>query len=381
MLSRIAYRPVFNRAARLNLSGKGLIEIECRQSGRRIYFSTNTYVNPDQWRHGMVINHPLAESLNHSIWISLLDIQKIELEYLKRGVYLSLPALKHAVREKIKPTATLVEFGNEIIDSSERKQATRLGYKTLFRNIERFRSGVLVADIDYSFLVAYENWMRALGIAHNTRVGRLCFLRTIMNEAVRHKIIDSSPFAEYKIPPMVAREGFLTITQLRKVEKVDVKDKLAIIRDAFLFACYTGLRFSDLVTLRSEHIVKQWIHKKMVKTGFFVDVPLNDIFQGKAAAIINRYGCIERLVTQIGCNSTATKRLREILQLAGVTEHYTFHTARHTFATLLIQYGLAITTVQRLLGHQKIETTQIYGEITSKAITADIKRANRKHNQ
>lgn len=104
-------------------------------------------------------------------------------------------------------------------------------------------------------------------------------------------------------------------------------------------------------------------------------------FGGKAAAIIERYGTIEKLVTKIGCNSTANKRLREILQQVGITEHYTFHTARHTFATLLIQYGLAITTVQRLLGHQKIETTQIYGEITTKAISADIKRANRKHNQ
>lgn len=123
MLSRIAYRPVFNRAARLNLSGKGLIEIECRQAGRRIYFTTNTYVESNQWEHGRVINHPLAEGLNNSILMSLLDIQKVELEYLKRGVYLSLPALKHAVREKIKPTATLVEFGNEIIIGSERKKA------------------------------------------------------------------------------------------------------------------------------------------------------------------------------------------------------------------------------------------------------------------
>lgn len=180
---------------------------------------------------------------------------------------------------------------------------------------------------------------------------------------------------------MTAREGFLTTSQLRRVEKLVVEDRLVITKDAFLFACYTGLRFSDLTTLRSVHIDKQWIHKKMVKTGFVVDIPLNDIFDGKAAAIVERYGAIERLVTKIGCNSTANKRLREILQLAGVTEHYTFHTARHTFATLLIQYGLAITTVQKLLGHQKIETTQIYGEITTKTITADIKRANRKHNQ
>lgn len=381
MLSRIAYRPVFNRAARLNLSGKGLIEIECRQAGRRIYFTTNTYVESNQWEHGRVINHPLAEGLNNSILMSLLDIQKVELEYLKRGVYLSLPALKHAVREKIKPTATLVEFGNEIIIGSERKKATISGYQTLFRNIEKFRTGVLVADIDYSFLVAYENWMRALGIAHNTRVGRLCFLRTIMNEAVRHKIINSSPFTEYKIPPMIAREGFLTTAQLHKIEKIELQGKMAVIRDAFLFACYTGLRFSDLVTLKSEHIVKQWIHKRMIKTEKVVDIPISEIFQGKASIIIERYGTIEQLVTKIGCNSTANKRLRDILKLVGITEHYTFHTARHTFATLLIQYGLAITTVQKLLGHQKIETTQIYGEITSKAITADIKRANRKHNK
>lgn len=378
MIQRIAYRPVFNRAARLNLSGKGLIEIECRQAGKRVYFSTHTYVEPEQWERGRIISHPLADELNHSIAVCMYDIQRIELDYLKRRVYLSLSALKTAVKDKIKPTSSLAEFGAEIVKASDRKASTIDGYSTLFRNIDKFRSGLLVSDIDYSVIVSYENWMRAVGIAHNTRVGRLRSLRAIMAEAVKRKIIDENPFDNYKIPAMTSRKGFLTESQLRRVENVVLDGRAAIIRDAFLFACYTGLRFSDIISLKGEHIVNGWIHKEMIKTGFMIDIPIDMIFGGKAFTMIAKYGNIERLSGAIGCNATANKILKDVFRAAGITENYTFHTARHTFASLLLQQGLAITTVQKMLGHQKIATTQIYGEVTCKSIAADIKRANRK---
>ena len=378
MNQRISYRPVFNRAARLNLSGKGLIEIECRQAGKRVYFSTHTYVEPGQWERGRIISHPLADELNHSIAICMYDIQRIELDYLKRSVYLSLPALKSAVKDRIKPTSSLAEFGAEIVRSSARRASTIDGYGTLFRNIEKFRSGLLVSDVDYSVIVAYENWMRAVGIAHNTRVGRLRSLRAIMAEAVKRKIIDENPFNDYKIPAMTSRKGFLSESQLRRLEKVALEGRAAIIRDAFLFACYTGLRFSDIISLKEEHIINGWIHKTMIKTGFNIDIPLDMLFGGKALAMVARYGNIERLTGNIGCNATANKILKDVFKAAGITENYTFHTARHTFASLLLQQGIAITTVQRMLGHQKIATTQIYGEVTCKSIAADIKRANRK---
>lgn len=378
MIQRIAYRPVFNRAARLNLSGKGLIEIECRQSGKRVYFSTHTYVEPTQWERGRIKNHPLADELNHSIAVCMYDIQRIELDYLKRRVYLSLSALKTAVKDKIKPTSSLAEFGAEIVKASDRKASTIEGYGTLFRNIEKFRAGLLVSDIDYSVIVAYENWMRAVGIANNTRIGRLRSLRAILAEAVKRKIISENPFDNYKIPAMTSRKGFLSESQLRRLENVILDGRAAIIKDAFLFTCYTGLRFSDLVSLKGEHIINGWLHKAMIKTGFMIDIPLDMIFSGKALAMIAKYGHIERLTGNIGCNATANKILKEVFHVAGITENYTFHTGRHTFASLLLQQGLPITTVQRLLGHQKLATTQIYGEVDCKAIVADIKRANRK---
>ena len=378
MNQRISYRPVFNRAARLNLSGKGLIEIECRQAGKRVYFSTHTYVEPGQWERGRIISHPLADELNHSIAVCMYDIQRIELDYLSRRVYISLQTLKLAFKDRIRPSASLTEFGFEIVRASVRKASTIEGYGTLFRNIEKFRSGLLVSDVDYSFIVAYENWMRAVGIAHNTRVGRLRSLRAIMAEAVKRKIIDENPFDNYKIPAMTSRKGFLSESQLRRLENIVLDGRAAIIRDAFLFACYTGLRFSDIVSLHSVHIVNGWIHKEMIKTGFMIDVPLDMLFGGKALAMVAKYGNIERLTGNIGCNATANKILKDVFKAAGITENYTFHTARHTFASLLLQQGIAITTVQRMLGHQKIATTQIYGEVTCKSIAADIKRANRK---
>ena len=377
MIQRISYRPVFNRAARLNLSGKGLIEIECRQSGKRVYFSTHTYVEPGQWERWRIISHPLADELNHSIYVFMYDIQRIELDYLKRCVYLSLPALRSAVKDRIKPSSSLVEFGAEIVKASNRKASTVEGYGTLFRNIDKFRSGLLVTDIDYSVIVAYENWMRVMGIAHNTRVGRLRSLRAILAEAVKRKIIDENPFNNYKIPAMTSRKGFLSESQLRRLENISLNGRAAIIRDAFLFACYTGLRFSDIVSLKGEHIINGWIHKAMIKTGFIIDVPLDILFGGKALAMVAKYGNIERLTGNIGCNATANKTLKEVFKGVGITDNYTFHTARHTFASLLLQQGLAITTVQRMLGHQKIATTEIYSEVTCKSIAADIKR-NRK---
>ncbi|WP_418943355.1 tyrosine-type recombinase/integrase [Phocaeicola plebeius] len=50
-----------------------------------------------------------------------------------------------------------------------------------------------------------------------------------------------------------------------------------------------------------------------------------------------------------------------------------FHTARHTCATLLIHQGVPITTVQKLLGHTSVKTTEIYSEVLSSTILRDLK--------
>lgn len=84
------------------------------------------------------------------------------------------------------------------------------------------------------------------------------------------------------------------------------------------------------------------------------------------------------IFSSIPVNSDTNKILSEIAQHAKIWKHFTFHTARHTCATLLVHQGVAITTVQKILGHTSVKTTQIYSEVMSDTIIKDLKSVNRK---
>ena len=378
MINKIRYRLVFNRAHRLNKRGEGLIEIECSQQGRRIYFSTHTYCLPEHFKSGSVCDMTNADGLNYALYLMIQDVEKVELEYIKRGVPVSLPILKEAVRAHISPAAKLSEFGMQVVEQSERKELTKLNYQTLLNNIERFRKGTLLTDIDYQFVVSYDKWLRESGIMHNTRISRLRLLRALLNEAVKRDILTVNPFNRFRIQQMVSKKGYITKEQLQKLERLSLKGVEDRVRDAFLIGCYTGLRFSDIVSLRPEHIKDGWLVKKMVKTGFVVEIPIADLFEGKMLLLLEKYGNIDKLTKSLGSNSSVNKVLRGILDRIGADAKITFHSSRHTFATLLGQKDTKLTTLQKLLGHQKLQTTEIYNEVDRQAIINDIKKTTKK---
>ena len=382
MLNKISYKLVFNRSRRLNKRGEGLIQIECSQQKRRIYFTTHTYVKPENFAHGSVVGTHNADSLNYVLCLMMQEVEMVELEYIKKGVEVHLPMLREAVRSHISPAAKLYDFGTQVVAQSERKNLTKLNYQTLLNNIERFRKGTLITDVDYQFLVGYDKWLRESGIAHNTRISRLRLLRALLNEAKKRDIIHTNPFERFRIQQMVSKKGFITVEQVHKLEKMVLKGQEEKVRDAFLIGCYTGLRFSDIVTLRNEHIKDGWLPKKMAKTGFVVEIPIAELFGGKMLQLIDKYnGNIERVTKSLSSNSSVNKTLRTILDRIKADQKITFHSSRHTFATHLGQSGVQITTIQKLLGHQKLQTTQIYSEVDRKAITNDIKRGKKRVRQ
>lgn len=374
MLTKIRYKLVFNRSHRLNRSGEGLIEIECSQCGRRIYFSTHTYVFPGQFCRGAIVNVPNAQGLNFALYRMIQDIERVELEYIKRGVEVTLPILKEAVRAHISPAAKISEFGMQVVEQSDRKHLTKQNYQTLLNNMEKFRRGSLITDIDYQYIVSYDKWLRDSGIAHNTRISRLRLLRALLNEAKKRDIISFNPFDRFRIQQMVSKKGYITKEQLRKLENLSLRGTEDLVRDAFLVGCYTGLRFSDITTLRDEHLVNGWLTRNMSKTGFMVDIPVSTLFDGKLLKIVEKYGSISRLTKALGSNCAVNRTLRNILDRIGVDPKITFHSSRHTFATLLVQNHTPITTVQKLLGHQKVTTTQIYSEVDRRSIMNDLKK-------
>ena len=382
MLKKIRFRLVWNRSGRLNKRGEGLVQIEMEQNGRRVYLSTHTYVVNGMWENGLVSErHPLASGLNTALLTQVMECERVELDYIRQGVSPTLVMVRDAIREKMAPGAKVYDFITNMLQTGSRKENTKLGYMTLANSLERWRKGLLLTDVDFQTISRYEKAMRDKGLTHNTIVGRLRQWRAVMGEAQRRKITENTGFEEYPIGRMESKHGYLTEAHLKRLEAMSLDDKQSHVRDAFLFCCWTGLRFSDFVTLKKEHLKDNWIVKKMEKTGYVVEVPLDRIFEAKAQAMINRYGDIETLSQGLQRNSQVNKTLHNIFDKLDLDFKPTFHTSRHTFATLLLQRGIPMTAIQQMLGHRKIETTQIYGERDRKTLEGQLKRVNRKSNK
>ena len=384
-MDKIKYRFVYNRKKQLNKQGTALVQVEASLNQRKIYFKTNIYLKPEHWdkRTSQVIVHPQANDLNAMLFEFVLHLQGVELALWKRGVPATLSLLKDAMKKNRPVNVTFPAFAKEYVTHSDRRESTKENLYTTITVLQEFRPGLDFKDITYTFLKDFEVYLRGKGNGINTVAKHLRQLRTLVNEAINQGYIhaDAYPFRKYKIKQEKGRHEFLTPDELKKLENLEVSDrKLRHVLDAFLFCCYVGLRFSDFCQLTPANFIrvngKRWLHFKSIKTGIELRLPLHLLFEGKALAILDRYNIAE--FASLGSNSEVNKALSVIAGMARIKKHITYHTARHTCATLLIHQGVPITTVQRLLGHTSVKTTEIYSEILSSTIVKDLRAIKRK---
>lgn len=384
-MGKIRYRLVYNRKKHLNKQGTALVQVEASLNQRKIYFKTNIYIKPEHWdkRTSQVIGHPQANDLNSMLFEFVLHLQGIELALWKRGVPATLSLLKDAMKKNRPINITFPIFAKEYVQHSDRRESTKENLFTTITVLQEFRPGLDFKDITYTFLKDFEVYLREKGNGINTVAKHLRQLRTLVNEAINQGYIhaDAYPFRKFKIKQEKGRHEFLTPDELKKLENLEVHDlKLRHVLDAFLFCCYVGLRFSDFCQLKQSNFIKvngkKWLHFKSIKTGIELRLPLHLLFEGRALSILDKYDITE--FANLGSNSEVNKSLSVIIGMTRIKKHITYHTARHTCATLLIHQGVPITTVQRLLGHTSVKTTEIYSEILSSTIVRDLKAVKRK---
>ena len=193
-----------------------------------------------------------------------------------------------------------------------------------------------------------------------------------LNEAVRKGIIESNPAyrlsKEEKKPikPNGGNRGFLEINEVKAMMNASCANEQ--VKMAFMFACFCGLRLSDIRDLRWEDIKKTEkgfaISKVQIKTRESIMVPLSENalrwmpVQGTAKGM--------ELVFDLPGDSAISRCVKKLAKNAGIEKNLTFHMSRHTFATTLLTLGADLYTTSKLLGHKSIRTTQIYAEVVNK---------------
>lgn len=383
-MNKIVYKLVYNRKKRLNKSGKAVVQVEAYLNRKKKYFSTKIYLLPEQWdtkRH-IVKNHPNADALNRVMFNFMVLLEKKELELWQQGKCVSLDSLKESWGKNENNDSFISFFRQEIVNSSLR-ESTKHNHLSTLALLQAFKKGVAFSDLTFEFISAFECFLQSKGYHVNTIAKHMKQLKRYVNIAINKERIELQkyPFRKYKIKMVENKHTHLTPEELERLENLRLSGKHAWYQktlDAFLFCCYAGMRYSDFVNLTPENIVvlnqRTWLLYTSVKTGTEVRLPLYLLFEGKGITLLEKYQDDLPGFFHLKDNSNVNKVLIVISRLAGLSKRVSFHTARHTNATLLIYSGVNITTVQKLLGHKSVRTTQVYTSVMDMTIVHDLEK-------
>ena len=383
-MNKIIYNLVYNRKKCLNKKGMALVQVEAYLGRKKKYFSTKVYLKPEQWDNKKLIvkNHPNADALNRLIYEFVATIEKKELELWQQGKRISLELLKNALTTQENNSSFISFFRQEVMNSSLKDSTKRNHLSTLIL-LQEFKKDIVFSDLTFEFISSFEYFLQLKGYHINTIAKHMKHLKRHVNIAINKEYIEIQKYAfrKYKIKTIENKHTHLVPEELERLENLILSDRYVKLQkslDAFLFCCYAGMRYSDFINLSSENIVdinqETWLIYKSVKTETEVRLPLYLLFSGKGIAILNKYRDNLEDFFHLRDNSNVNKDLIIITRLAGLSKRISFHTARHTNATLLIYNGINITTVQKLLGHKSVKTTQVYTNVMDMTIIHDLEK-------
>ena len=322
------------------------------------------------------------DELNQYIEDYITYLERIELDMVQSGRPFSLKYLRER-GDFESVSSSFVSFMKNEINHSNLRLSTLKNHLSTLQVLCQYQPQVSFDDLTFNFLCGFEHFLLEQKYHRNTIAKHMKHLKRYVNLAINKDLFELQkyPFRKYKIKYMESKRGHLTPEELGRLENIAPKLQRTLRRtlDMFLFSCYIGLRFSDIVNIRPDnfHLIddKLWLVYSSVKTDVNVRLPLFLLFDGKALAVYERY-CKRYSRTLFGvsvsANSNVNKQLKRICRLAEIDKRLSFHMARHTNATLLLYNGANITTVQKLLGHKSVRTTEIYSDIMDMTVIRDL---------
>lgn len=353
-------------------------------------FSAKLRVPQSMWHSGRASGKSVkAKEINNR-----LD----EIRAMALGVYAELSAIRDGVTAgDVKSLllgmageqATLLGYFRTFIENFakrvgvNRTEGSLRSYRNAYNHVERFLlekynlSDIPFSALNRSFIDDYDLHLRTdCHLAPGTIINLTVQLKIIVGEAIADGIITVYPFAGYEPVRPKQKKRYLTSEELQRIMTTPLhKPKLYLIRDMFLFSCYTGIPYGDMRLLSKEHLSLAddgtwWIRSSRKKTGIEFEIPLLDL----PLCIIEKYRdtAPDGRLFPMYSNSVMNYNLKHIARLCQIDCPLVFHAGRHTYATeITLGHGVPLETVSKMLGHSQIATTQIYAKVTDDKINAD----------
>lgn len=328
--------------------GRKSVYLDYYANGKRKYEFLSLYLTKDKANNKEILR--LAENIRIK--------RDLEIQHSEHGF---IPAFKKRLN-----------FVDYFEQQAKTKSVNEKTWGCCLKHLKDFTNGhIQFSAINEEWLELFKNYLLSK-VTANTAHSYFSKMKAAMRQAVRDKIIVTN-FCEF-VPSIKTSESvrcFLTFEDLQKLAKTPCRYNE--IKKAFLFACYTGLRLGDCENLTWQNIKENAIHFRQKKTRGVEYLPMAEsakkiIYSGLG----NVLPMPENKVFNLPSRMQIVYILREWAKAAEIKKDVTFHTSRHTFATLNLSQGVDLYTVSKLLGHKQIKTTQVYAKIVDEKLKAAV---------
>lgn len=386
----------YAKSTKANAKGQFPIYVRLTVNGIRTEFSTKKFIDPTRWLSEackMKGATDEARSINSYLDLIKSKVLDIQMELIHKNENLNIENFKELLfgsEEKQRMLVPIFEDHNNKIKELVGKEyapGTLERYKTSLSHTKEFLqwkykvSDIEINKIDHAFITDYEFWLRSVrNCANNTAVKYIKNFNKIIKLCLANDWLDKNPFANYKSKVKEVERVYLSEEEIQNIINKDFKtERLSLVRDIFLFSCFTGLAYIDVKNLTKSHISigidgEKWIFTHRQKTETASKIPILPVTQ----MIIDKYANHPQSSNQdkllpILTNQKMNAYLKEIAGVCEIEKELTFHIARHTFATTVtLTNGVPIESVSKMLGHKNLRTTQHYAKVLDRKVSEDM---------
>lgn len=357
-------------------NGNKSIYLDCYQEGQRRYEFLKLYLVPE-----------VTPTDKHQNKETLKIATAIKAQRL-----LDLASGKASIKSNSKQKMSLKDF-LKLFSEVQAKRGCKDAYQIskVVTILDEYQHGkwVTLEQIDKAFILGFIDCLSKVPNKHkdeplkkSTQKGYYVILDKALNYAVRNEYIPKNPCtmldSSERIKTPESTRPYLTIDEVRQL--INTPCKKPIVKAAFLFSCFCGLRISDIKALTWGNVVKdsegQSIHITQYKTKQPLILPLSDEALKWMPTRPEQATDNDKVFSDLVTRAKVNDYLKPWAKEAGISKNVSFHVSRHTFATLMLTLGADLYTTSKLLGHTKVETTEIYAKIIDKKKIAAVNLAD-----
>ena len=363
---------------------------------KRFEFSTTKSINPEKWSsEGNKVKGTSEEARSINNHLDYLKNQVLEAEkkLFKKDISITSENLKNELFGLSETKRMLVPIfqdhnnkikelvGKEYAPGTLQRYKTSLSHTVDFLKWKYNVDDIDINRIDYAFIADYEFYLRSVrNCANNTTVKYIKNFHKIIKICLDNDWMIKNPFSNYKAKLKEVERECLSEGEIQSlINKEFTIDRLSLVRDIFVFSCFTGLAYVDVKNLTINNLNYgidggKWIFTHRQKTESASKIPLLPIPEMIVEKYKNHPQCSnQNKLLPILTNQRMNSYLKEIAAACNINKELTFHIARHTFATTVtLTNGVPIESVSKMLGHKNLKTTQHYAKVLDRKVSEDM---------